>query len=84
MEGQFLWAKIADLNGVLVALERGRSGWGEFAAELQKVIGWLWDQEASALRDDVVEDLQRTAEHARHRKHGPARESLRDAAAHFA
>lgn len=80
MDLQTVWAKIADLNGTLIALEHGRSAWSEFEAELAQLIEWLWEQEESELRDDVVEELEWTSEHAGNRRHDRVRDSLQRAA----
>ena len=84
MERQLLWATIADLNGLLIAVEHGRSSWADFDTARYQLIEWLWEHDASALPNDVLDHLQRAAEHARNRKHAPARDSPLDAAAQFA
>ena len=81
MQTQVLWAKIADLNGTLVAVEHERSSWAEFDAEMQRLLEWLWEQDASEIRDDLVEELQWTAEHAQNRRTDRTHDSLRRAVA---
>ena len=84
MDTSFVRGEIAHLLGLLFAIKRGRSSWSELETRLAGLIAYLSEQDASTLRNRILEELQLAAEHAREGHHRHTYLSVRAAAQHIA
>ena len=79
MNTSWIYTEIVQLLGMLTAAQGGGASWWDLEVEVQRVIARLRDEEASELRDDLLDDLQCVAEHIQNRQTADAHQNLVDA-----